>query len=121
MGFSATQGTLSFKAVNGEPIRDSAAPVCVPAGKHVFNIRVETDFRKMDGNVELELKPDRSYWLRAKLTGRFGFGGDFDFTLMDVSDNKQVTVSTFSTPAQSKSFNFILIPGSAVPILMQSD
>lgn len=115
-GFTPTQGSLSFQAINDTPIRD--LPLCLAPGKHKIKLNVQTDFRKMDGVVELELKPDVSYWLRAKLNGSFGFGNAFDFQLLDVTDNKRVVVSEFSVPAEVQTFEFVYLPGGAVPILL---
>jgi hypothetical protein len=115
-GFTPTQGSLSFQAVDGIPIKDM--PLCLSPGKHKIKLNVQTDFRKMDGVVELELKPDVSYWLRAKLNGSFGFGSAFDFQLFDVTDNKRVIVSEFSVPAEAQTFDFIYMPGAVVPVLI---
>lgn len=116
-GFTPTQGSLSFQAVNDTPIKGT--PLCVSPGRHKIKLNVQTDFRKMDGVVELDLKPDTSYWLRAKLNGSFGFGNAFDFQLIDVTDNKRAIVSEFSVPAEVQTFEFIYIPGGVVPVLIR--
>jgi hypothetical protein len=116
-GFTPTQGSLSFQAVNDTPIKGT--PLCLAPGRHKIKLNVQTDFRKMDGVVELDLKSDVSYWLRAKLNGSFGFGNAFDFQLIDVTDNKRVIVSEFSVPAEVQIFEFIYIPGGVVPVLIR--
>lgn len=113
-----TQGVLSFKEVDGVPIQGSEIPVCLAPGKHKFKLTVETDFRKLDGFADLELKPDMSYWLRAKLTGSFGLGNAFDFQLIDVTDDKRVTVAEFSIAAEAQTFNFIYLPGRVPSLLI---
>lgn len=116
--FTPTQGVLSFKEVDGVPIKGADASVCLAPGKHKFRLTVSTDFRKLDGFAELELKPDVSYWLRAKLNGSYGFGYAFDFQLLDVTDDKQITVAEFSIPAEAKTFDVIYVPGSVTPVLI---
>lgn len=116
-GFTPTQGSLSFQAVNDMPVKGT--PLCLAPGRHKIKLNVQTDFRRMDGVVELDLKPDTSYWLRAKLNGSFGFGNAFDFQLLDVTDNKRVLVSEFSVPAEVQTFEFIYIPGGIVPVLIR--
>jgi hypothetical protein len=116
--FTPTQGVLTFKEVDGVPIKGSETPVCLAPGKHKFKLAVSTDFRKLDGLAELELKPDASYWLRAKLNGSYGFGYAFDFQLLDVTADKRTTVAEFSIPAEAKTFDFIYVPGAVTPVLI---
>jgi hypothetical protein len=108
---SPTQSVLNIQEVNGSPIKKEDIPVCLVPGKHKFKLYAWTDLRKMNGDVELELKPDVSYWLRAKLSGSWGFGDTFLFQLLDVSNEKQEVVAEFSVPASARSFEFIYVPG----------
>jgi hypothetical protein len=116
--FTPTQSFLRFEEVDGVPVNRSDAPLCLTAGKHNFKLTADTDFRKLNGTVELDLKPDMSYWLRAKIEGSWGFGGAFDFKLLDVTSDEHVIVAEFSVPAEVKEFQFIYIPGGAVPVII---
>lgn len=115
---SPTQGVVRFKEVDGVPIKEADAPVCLSPGKHKFRLTVNTDFRKLDGYADLELQSDVSYWLRAKLTGSFGFGNSFNFQLIDVTEDKRLTVAEFSIPAEAQTFDFIYVPGGVPSILI---
>lgn len=118
--FTPTQSFLRFEEVDGTPIKQSErdGPLCLTPGKHKFKLTASTDMRKLDGVVELDLKPDASYWLRAKLEGSWGFGNAFNFQLLDVTKEAHVVVTEFSIPAEAKRFDFVYIPGGAVPVLI---
>lgn len=118
IAFTPTQSFLRFEEVDGVPAQRSDAPLCLTPGKHKFKLTASTDFRKLDGVVDLDLKPDASYWLRAKLEGSWGFGGAFNFQLLDVTKETHVVVTEFSIPAEVKRFDFIYVPGGAVPVLI---
>ncbi|WP_421956068.1 hypothetical protein [Polaromonas sp.] len=117
-GFTPTQGSMAIRAVDGSPVGSSGMPVCMSPGKHKFTVNVQTDFRKADGTIELDLKADASYWLRAKLQGAWGFGGAFEFQLIEVTDNKRDVVTELALPAEAQSFQFIYLPGGVVPVLI---
>lgn len=107
---SPTQGMLRFIEIDGAPLKSGDRPVCVSAGKHKFKTTVTTDFRSNEGVIELDLKPNTTYWLRAKLNGSWGFGNAFDFQLLDVTDKKQDVVYTFSVDAKTRSFEMFISP-----------
>ncbi len=117
-GFTPTQGSLSIQAVDGSAVGSNDMPICLTPGKHKFKINVQTDFRKTDGSIEFDLKANSSYWLRAKLEGSFGFGGAFEFQLIDITDNKREIATEVALPAEAQSFQFILLPGGVVPVLI---
>jgi hypothetical protein len=96
--FSPTQSYLKFREIDGFWVNLNNEPLCVKAGKHTFKLTAETDFREVVAIVELDLKPDTSYWLRAKLEGSWGFGRAFDFQLLDVTNDEHVIVKKFSVP-----------------------
>ena len=113
-----TQGSLRFQEVDDVQINGTDEPVCLAPGMHKFKIAVRTDFRKVNGFASLELKPDVSYWLRAKLTGSYGFGNAFNFQLIDVTDDKRVTVAEFSLDAEAQTFDFVYLPGRVPSLLV---
>lgn len=115
---SPTQASLRFIEVNDQPIVDNNAPVCVAAGRHIFKLDVFTDFRQMAGKVELDLKADTDYWLRAKLNGKYGFGSAFDFTLHDLGQQPHGTAMAFSVPAEARNFKVMVIPGANPSVLL---
>lgn len=118
MSFTPTQGSMSIQAVDGTPVGSNDMPVCLAPGKHKFKVNVRTDFRKASGDIELDLKANSSYWLRARLEGSFGFGGAFEFQLIDATENKRDIVTTMALPAEAQTFQFLYLPGGAVPVLI---
>lgn len=117
-GFTPTQSYLQFVEVNGVAVNPSDEPICLPPGKHRVKLFALTDFRKVEGLIDLDLEAEKSYWLRGKLQGSWGFGSAFDFQLLDVTNDKHVITTAFTLPAEAVRFEFIYIPGGVVPLLI---